>query len=333
MKKLFFFVFLFAIVSATQLNLTMDSLGRWRLPLTARLVETGTDVDARVFLDFHGLHDFLYRPRRNETSVALDIADSLFIGDNTTGRTCIASGNFSIPIVSDLGLWNTMEASIGVGFGSAFGHGFERFIITPSGERGSGLLVLDPSTPEQYAYGGQWFYVNSLCDQTPIIEASVVVGDDTASSPARFYLTSNSYLTLIPAEAFQNIVGYLERAGFNIVDDSTHEDQSGEVPTRVRRVNLGPFVTLYFSRISVSQLAQILPPIHLEIVSGTQRFRITIFPEDYIGATGREYYLSISGVSGHDGAYTLGTNVLRHLAVQIDYENYQIGFAEPLAEF
>ncbi len=310
--------------------------------MSVRLASSGNEINTRVYLNIAGSHDLLYQSHPSFTSGSLGMADSLIIGNNITGQTVIPTQTFSIPMVSDPGMWNAIDVSIGVSFGSSFAQHFDRYIITPTGNGESGLLVLNPSTPEQYAYGGQWFYVNSLSDdQTPRIEASVVVGDDTASSPARFSLSSNWYLTFIPAEAFQNIVGYLERAGFNIVDDSTHEDQSEEAPTRVRRVNLGHIVTLYFSRISVSELAQILPPIHLEIVSGTQRFRITIFPEDLIVATGREYYLTtgseyyltISGISGHGDAYTLGTNVLRRLAVQIDYENNQIGFAEPLAEF
>ena len=68
------------------------------------------------------------------------------------------------------------------------------------------------------------------------------------------------------------------------------------------------------------------------MVSGTQRFRVTIFPEDYIKPLANGHILSIStdnGVSPN----TIGTNVLRHIALQIENENNRIGFAEPVDEF
>jgi hypothetical protein len=300
------------------------------MPISARLVSSGNMVSALVVLDYLGHYDFLIRARQNVPSVDLDIADSLIIDDNTTGQTVIPTGNFSIPNVSDLGLWDTMHGSIGVAFNTSFARRFERFIITPSGHGEEGLLVLDPITPEQYAYEGQWFYVNSLCDQHPVIEASVFVGNHSASSRAVFALVSTSLPTSIPPEAFQIIVGHVERAGFIIVN-RTLDNLQVNASTAVRLGIPGNYETLYIPRLCASELAQILPPIHFEIVSGTQRFRITIFPEDYIKPFANGHTLTIMGFSV-GGLYAIGTNMLRRLALQIEPENHRIRFAEPVIE-
>jgi hypothetical protein len=329
MKIPTFFVPAFAVVSGTtQLNLTMDSMGRWSLPISARLRSSSAEVNGSVFLDIDGLHDFYFDPDPSDTPVNVEIADSLIFDDTLPGRVFTLSGNFSIPNVSDLGLWNAREASIGVGFGSAFSQGFERFIITPSGNGESGLLVLDPATPEQYAYEGQWFYVNSLRDHFTGIEASVLVGNYTASSPAEFTLDTIADSTIIPLQAFRNIVGHLERAGFSIAN-STHDDSSDEISTTVQVLTRGGILTLTIWGSSGSELSQVLPPIHFETVAGTQRFRITLFPEDYIEATENAHTISILAyVEG--GRNSIGTNVLRRLSLQMDYENNRIGFAEPV---
>jgi hypothetical protein len=311
------------------LNLTIDNVGRWKIPISARLVDSRHEVNARVILEISCDHDFYYFPPGSGDPVIVHTADALIIDDNTTERAVIPTGNFSIPDGAGARFSDIMSASMGVGFRSAFAQRFERIIITPNGDGASGLLVLDPSTPEQYAYEGQWFYVNSLHEQYPKIEAVVVVGDYPASSPARFVLTSNSYLTFIPTEAFDNIVGHLERAGFNVATSTVH-NLSDEVPI-VGLERMGEFEILRFHRISAYDLAQALPPIHFEMVSGTRRFRIAIFPEDYIQASPFGHGLSIYGfVNGNQ--YQIGTNVLRRVGLSIDYRNRRIGFAEPLTE-
>ena len=221
-----------------------------------------------------------------------------------------------------------MHGSIGVAFNTSFARRFERFIITPTGNGESGLLVLNPVTPEQYAYGGQWFHVNSLNDHIPFIEASVVIGDYPAPSPARFSLSSNGDCTFIPAEAFQNIVRHLERAGFNIVS-RIRDVPTGGALTAVRETS-GGLTMLYIPRRTAAEIAQVLPPIYFELVADTQVFRVTIFPEDYIQPLGNgRHVLSIATDNG-ERLNIIGSNVLRHLALYIDTENRRMGFAEPV---
>ena len=329
MKKLTYLLYTIALVSATQLNVTLDSLGWWRLPISARLVSSGHEVNACVSLDINGNRDFVFEPYQGDNSVPpLVLVDSLIIDDHFSNRIVIPTGHFSIPVFSDPGLWNTVEASVGAAFDTSFARRIERFILTPCGDGSLGLLVLNTPTPEIYAFEGRWFYVNSLNNLGPEIEASVAVGNNATFSPVSFVIVSNVNRTIIPHEAFQEILVHLERAGFNIVE-SNHND---ELSRCVRLVRFGAYTTLLILGSSNSELAQILPPIHFEMVSGTQRFRISLFPEDYIESVDHGHTLSIwSKTEGP--RYFIGTNVLRRLAFLIDYENHLIGFAEPVDEF
>ena len=301
------------------------------MPISARLRSSGAEVNGSVFLDIDGLHDFDFDPDLSDVPVTVDIAVSFILDDASLhGRTFTLSGNFSIPNVSDPGLWNTMDASIGVGFGSAYDRGLQRIIITPTGNGQSGLFVLDPSSPDQYAYEGQWFHVNSLRENFTGIEASVVVGNYPASSPVEFSFGMLDHLTTVPLEAFQQIVGDLARAGFGTIDDLPDRGS-----TTYLIVTRGPLLILALAGSSTAELAQILPPIHFEMVSGTQRFQITAYPEDYIieYANGHALTIATHSERGRNNIGTIGTNVLRRLALQVDYANRRIGFAEPVDEF
>ena len=63
--------------------------------------------------------------------------------------------------------------------------------------------------------------------------------------------------------------------------------------------------------------------------------RITAYPEDYIIEYANGHALTITTHSERDrnNIGTIGTNVLRRLALQVDYANRRIGFAEPVDEF
>ena len=330
MTILTFFVPAFAVVSGTQLNLTMDSIGRWTMPISARLRSSGAEINGSVFLDIDGLVDFDFDPDQSDVPVSVDIADSFILDDPSLhGRTFTLSGNFSIPNVSDPGLWNTMHASLDVGYQSAFARGLQQIIITPTGNGQSGLFLLDPSSPDQYAYEGQWFHVNCFRENFTDIEASVVVGNYPASAPAEFSFDMLDHITTVPLEAFQQIVGDLERAGFRTIDDP-----SDGRSTRFQVVANGGLLTIGIAGSSTAELAQILPPIHFEMVSGIQRFQITAYPEDYIReyANGHALTITTDSERGRNNIGTIGTNVLRRLALQVDYANRRIGFAEPVDE-
>jgi hypothetical protein len=326
-------IFVTVGASSSVINGTFDDRGIFRFPITARIESSRADVVASVFLDFHGSHDFrlapVYRP------IQTDMAD----GYRFDGQTdFIHTEPFEIPTGSD----PDVDGWIGAAFHSRFFDTFDHFIIAPR-DRQSGLLVLNPPRPEEYALDGQWVYTTSSDLLYPQVMASVVVGNDSiATTPAVFSLVSSSDTTWIPHEAFRKIVHHLELAGFTIsgrvagIPSSTRPVDPASIG-RGRQVivngNMDSLAheTIRIPRLSAAELAQILPRIHFDIVADeNQSVRLSLYPEDYIHSTHEESFISIG--ARRRGHYSIATNLLRRLALHIDARDRRIGFAEPVTE-
>lgn len=200
----------------------------------------------------------------------------------------------------------------------------------------SSLLVLNPETPAQYAYNGQWSYVNSSEPDYPNVMASVVVGNETFASEV-FSLLSAVEQVGIPHEAFRAIVRHLESAGFIISGGEARiagTDRSSIEPERrvfiEGHLQEWGFESLRIPGLSAAQLAQVLPPIYFDVVSSTHEtvVRLELLPEDYIDARFQEIHV----IAKRAGECTIGTSLLRRVGIHIDSRNRRIGFAEPVDE-
>ena len=140
-----------AVVSRTQLNLTIDSMGRWRMPIATR-----DAVHTLAYLYLEVNHGFSRFPVHGNDLRQDHSTSQLFTIQSEHGpeshRMALVSG------------------SIGAAFNSAFSRMFHNYIIAPTA-RESSTLVLNPEIPEQFAR--RWFYVNTSSPIFPQVMASV----------------------------------------------------------------------------------------------------------------------------------------------------------------
>jgi hypothetical protein len=329
--------------SATvHVEVTLDNRGLWRVPIRPLTRSAEDVISARAILDLGGVHGFEYFSPDLRDSRSAAIADGYYIGGNDSSTTIYVHTDdpFAIPMESSAAFWTASHASIGTGFNSPFARTVHHYIISPTNSE-SGLLVLNPENPDQYAFLGEWFYVNSSNNVLPQITASVVVGDSIASDPPDlFTLVSKTDISWIPQEAFRNIVRHLERAGFRVSGAQAgipnpvgpiDMDSIGRGRTVLVTGNLAVLghEMIAVPELSAEELAQVLPPIYFDIGS-IERFRITLLPQDYIRTVDDLAYILIG--ARRRGRCSIGTNVLQRLALHIDLRNRRIGFADPVNE-